>query len=133
MTLRDAVKGDKVRGETRNAVIIGTMLGIEDHGILTCYVYLDYGDSGHQGFGGYSLDGPRKDGNGKHLGRFGSAFGMEFIRRLLDTLGVETWEKLKGTPCRVVAEYSKVHAIGHFTKNKWFDPAELAKEYPDAD
>ena len=41
--------------EIKNAIITGTYLGIEDHGILTFWLYLDYGGSG-QGFGGYQLD-----------------------------------------------------------------------------
>ena len=42
--------------ETKNATIKSTMLGYyEDHGILTA-LYLDYGDSSVQGFGGYGLD-----------------------------------------------------------------------------
>ena len=40
--------------EIKNAIITGTYLGIEDHGILTFWLYLDYGGSG-QGFGGYQL------------------------------------------------------------------------------
>ena len=32
--------------EIKNAKIESTMLGTEDHGIMTCYLYLDYGDKG---------------------------------------------------------------------------------------
>ena len=42
----------KPQGEIRNAVIQSTMLGYEDHGILTCFLHLDYSGAG-QGFGGY--------------------------------------------------------------------------------
>ena len=40
--------------EIRNAIIKSTMLGTKDHGIMTCYLYLDYGGEG-QAFGGSSL------------------------------------------------------------------------------
>lgn len=107
--------------ETKNAVITGTMLGIEDHGIMSCMVFLDYGGGG-QAFGGYSLDTPIKDAAGKFLRREGTAYGMEFIARVLRATGAESWEKLKGTHVRVRADYGKVHAIGHIIKDQWFDP-----------
>jgi hypothetical protein len=104
--------------EIKNAIITGTILGKEDHGIFsTVYLYLDYGSSG-QGFCGYSLNTP----NGEEDTHIGTAWGMEFILRIMDVLEVTSWEKLPGTHCRVKAEHSKVHAIGHILKNKWFDP-----------
>lgn len=103
--------------ETKNAVIESTMLGIEDHGILTCFLYLNYGGSS-QGFGGYSFDEYDK---GKDK-RVGVAWGMEFIRNVLETLEVESWEDLTGERCRVVSDSGKVYRIGHFLKDQWFDP-----------
>ncbi len=114
--------------ETKNAKITDTMLGIEDHGILSCMLYLSYGDHGGQGFGGYALDTPYKDKNGNHLGRKGTDFGMEFINQILKTLNVEKWERLPGTACRVKAEFNKVHSIGHFLDDKWFTPEEFFNE-----
>lgn len=114
--------------ETKNAIIRGTMLGPEDHGILTCSLTLDYGDS-CQGFGGYSFD----NYDEARKVRIGSAWGMEFINRLLQTLRVSSWEKLPGTHCRVRAEFTGVHAIGHIIENRWFDPkADLAFLKPEA-
>ncbi len=40
--------------EIKNAKIEKTTLGFEDHGIMTLFIYLDYGGSG-QGFGGYGF------------------------------------------------------------------------------
>lgn len=106
--------------EEKNAKITGTMLGIEDHGILSAMLYLDYGGAG-QGFGGYAMDtwdeGFRR--------RVGAAFGAEFILRVLHTVGVERWEHLKGQHVRVRADHSKVYAIGHIIEDRWFNPREI--------
>src|SRR5438045_1865374 len=77
------------------AKITGAFLGWEDHGILTCTLTLDYGGSG-QGTPGYGLDEPRQDAAGKHIGRFGTAFGMEFVARLMRACGVNQWDAIKG-------------------------------------
>lgn len=92
--------------EIRNAKISGTMLGFEDHGIMTAMINTMSRSLG-QGFGGYCL---------------GGKWGMEFIKAVLKTLDVEKWEQLKGTHCRVDADYSKIYRIGHIIDNKWFDP-----------
>ena len=114
--------------ETKNANITRTMLGIEDHGIMSYSLTLDYGGSG-QSFGGYCLDTPVKDDDGKFLGRKGVAYGADTILKILETLEVSTWEKLPGTKCRVVATHTGVKKIGHLLKDKWFDPAALAEEH----
>src|SRR3990167_10576868 len=98
-----------------NAKINGTMLGIEDHGIMTASVELDYGGSG-QGFGGCALDEPIKDASGKFLRRQGTAYGCEFIKRILWVVGVERWEALIGKHVRVKREDGwggMAFAIGH--------------------
>lgn len=81
-----------------------TMLGVEDHGILTCFVHMDMGGSG-QGAGGYSLDGNIKHtifrgkydaGEGADWGRVGLSYGMEFVRRMILAFGVDNWEDIPG-------------------------------------
>lgn len=99
--------------EIRNAKIVGTMLGFEDHGIMTCMIDTRSGSLG-QGFGGYCL---------------GGKWGIEFIKALLKTLDVETWEQLKGTHCRLEADNGKIYRIGHIIENKWFDPKKDLKEF----
>src|SRR4051812_19355959 len=96
------------------------MLGVEDRGILTCWLNLDFGGSG-QGFGGYALDqwDEEKDA------RLGTAYGMEFIRRLMNVVGVEKWEDLVGKHVRAETDWSRVHRIGHITRDKWFNPSDL--------
>ncbi len=90
----------------RNATISGTFLGREDHNIPTAMIYVADGGGGEQGFGGYSL---------RHY--------PTFVQDVLDTLGVEKWEALKGVNCRVRANNTKITAIGHIVKDRWFTPA----------
>ncbi len=110
--------------EIKNAKITGTTLGVEDHGILTCFLHLEY-DGGGQGFGGYAFDAP--DRTLGRSGRVGVAWGMEFIRRILDVVGVRNWEDLKGKHIRVRANSCKVSSIGNIIKDKWFSPEEDLK------
>lgn len=112
--------------EMKNAKIVSTMLGREDHGIMTAFIHLDYGGSG-QGFGGYGFDNPKTPGDYK-AGRIGTVYGCEFIRRVLEVVGVEKWEDLPGKYVRVVADWGHVHRIGHITDDKWFDPKALSDE-----
>ena len=113
--------------ETKNAIIESTTLGYADHDVLSFWLMLDYGGTG-QGFGGFALDGPGKNGH-----RVGCAFGLEAIMGVLTTLGVDTWEKLPGTPLRVRGDLglgsSKIDAIGHLLKDQWLDLSELAARH----
>lgn len=104
----------------KNAVITNVMLGYEDHGILTLTVGLDYGGS-CQHFGGYALD----QWNESLKRRVGTAYGTEWIIRLLKTLEVESLQTLVGKSVRVEANHCHVAKIGHFLKDQWFDPSEL--------
>lgn len=105
--------------ETDNATIEGVDLFIEDHGVLTFYISLDYGNSSHQGFGGYYLATEDKS----------SAFAGRILFDILHTLEVDHWDDLKGKVVRAKHEHSKVHAIGHPTKNKWVDVQKIADKY----
>lgn len=113
--------------EFKNALITGTALGNEDHGIFTASLVLEY-ESGCQCFGGYAMD-EHNGVRGAGSRRRGTAYGMEFILRILDTVGADSWEKLKGKCIRVKATQSKVIAIGHITKDKWFNPEEDLKGF----
>jgi len=112
--------------EIVNAKINWTMLGLEDHEIMTFIVDLDFGGSG-QGFGGYALD----DYDKKKDKRIGSAYGMESIMRLLDVVGVSKWEELKGKNVRVKREggwNGRLAAIGNILEDKWLNMKELYDE-----
>ncbi len=98
--------------EIRNARIESTMLGFEDHGMITAFVQLKW-DGGSQAFGGYNLKHP--------------AYGAAYIEGVLRAVGVDSWEKLKGAYCRVDAEHVRCHRIGHIVEDRWFDPRKLAE------
>lgn len=99
--------------QIQNGKIDSTMLGYEDHGILSFNIHLDYGGS-VQGFGGIVL-------------------GKENIITLfkgMQRIGFESWESLKGTLVRVEREdgyAGKIIGIGHIIENKWFYIGEIMK------
>ena len=78
------------------AKITSTHLGWEDHGILTVMLTVEYGGGACQGIGGYALDMPVRNDSGKFEGRYGTAYGMEFIARVMRAAGVRKWEDLRG-------------------------------------
>ena len=113
-----------------NAKIIKTMLGYEDHGIMTCYLTLEQQSSG-QGFGGYGLDSaPKKDKNGNRSGdRQPSIYCGFWVQRILNTVGVSKWEDLKNKFVRVDGErFGSIKGIGHITEDRWFYPEKEIKE-----
>ena len=76
----------------RIAKIESTDLAFHNGSILTAYLHVSYGDGLAQGIGGYGLD--RYDTAKKD--RIGTAYGCEFIRRVMQACGVERWEDLPG-------------------------------------
>jgi hypothetical protein len=106
--------------EIKNARVQKTMLGIEDHGILTAFLYLDFGHAS-QGFGGYSFD--QREPKTERV--IGSRFGAEFIRRVLE------WERLPGTYCRTQGNHTHLEAIGHPLREVWYFPERHGKEIVD--
>ncbi len=109
--------------EIKNAIINSTKLGTGDRGFLDAWLYLDYGDSGGQGFGGFVLQVPKSFDHWKLEGVAG-----HFIMRVLEIAGVEYWDQLKGKTIRVKANHSSINAIGHIVKDDWFSPSEDFKK-----
>lgn len=112
--------------EIKNAIIKSTQLGPEDHGIFTAWILVE-GPGWGCGFGGYSFQ-----SYDKALDRpVGSGFGVEFIRSVLDTVGVGRWEKLVGTAVRVESEGpgGRILRIGHLLEDRWFDPRVAAEAF----
>jgi hypothetical protein len=77
------------------AKIRRAFFGIEDHGLLACYLDFDFGGSG-QGTGGQCLDEPIHDEDGKFVRREGTAYGMQFLAAVMRAAGVESWDKVQG-------------------------------------
>jgi hypothetical protein len=103
-----------------NAVIESVALSDSEHGGLTAWVFLDYGDGGHQGFGGYAL---YLDKDCTHHTMLSVA--GHFIWRCMEVGGVKEWSKLPGRTVRARLEdgwNGSILAIGHIVKNDWFDP-----------
>lgn len=92
-----------------NAVINKAHLGLEDHGIMTAYLDINYGGS-FQGFGGWDLRRP-------------AALGT-FVMGVLKVVDVPSWDRLVGKPIRVKVENGLVKKIGHYLHDRWFDPRE---------
>ena len=104
-----------------NALITNVDLSMADHGCLTLSMTLDGGGWGVV-YGGYCL------GKG-YLGADddffdGSAAGMEYLMRIMDTVGVDRFQDLKGKYVRVATKGwgGQVKIIGNILKDKWFDP-----------
>lgn len=91
-----------------NAKIASTSLGFDHH--YSFWIHINYGSSAAQSFGGYQL---------------GGEFTDYVIRNILETVGVDQWEELKGTPIRVEQDNGGIYRIGHFLEDKWFDPKEF--------
>ena len=103
--------------ETKNAVIEKATITNDDHGVLSAWLFLDYGGSG-QGFGGYALYLPKDFTHSKHQPNFAG----HFIWRVMEIAGVSKWEQLAGRTIRVLADFGGIQAIGHIVKDDWFYP-----------
>ena len=108
--------------EILNARITKTELG-EDHGCLTAHIVVE-GDAWGCGYGGYVLDRWCAE-----PGKYESRDGYGAIIELMKTVGVESWEELKGKYVRVKLDGSlgRVVAVGNLLKDQWFS----FKEYFD--
>lgn len=115
----------------RNAVIESARIDIDDHGCLTAWLMLNYGDSG-QGFGGFALYLPKDYAH--HGDTMRVNYAGHFIWRCLEIAGVTEWRNIVGKTIRVRHSMTAVKAIGHIVKDDWFDPgadfAALGTEAP---
>jgi len=108
-----------------NAKITSASLKIE-HGCLSLWLMMEF-NGGGQGFGGYALDEPLKDINGKFIRRQGTAYGTEWILRIMNLFEVYDFSKLVGQSCRIEKDSHSgpIKRVGHFLKDKWFDPEDI--------
>jgi hypothetical protein len=91
------------------ARIASTHLGPEDHGIWTFFLHVEWPGAG-VGIGGFGLD--TYDGER----RIGTAYGMDMLMRVLETVGVARWEDIPGRNVIVLFEknggYAGQRAVG---------------------
>lgn len=101
-----------------NARIRATMLGYEDHGILTGGITVE-GSGWGVTLGGFRLDSPPDNTPNVACGKF--------IKSVLRTVGVEKWEDLPGKFIRVetAGAGSTVTKFGHLIEDKWCDLREV--------
>ena len=104
--------------DIQNAIIEGTVIDIGDRGMLTVWLYLDYGGCS-QGFGGYALYLPESWTHHEMNSPAG-----HFLFRCMQIADVGKWSEMKGKTIRVKAEHSGVKAIGHIVKDDWFNPSD---------
>lgn len=94
---------------------------------MTFFLNLEWEDGMCGGFGGYALD--------QHVGRDQPRVagpGYQAIRCILETLGVDSWEKLPGTLCRIEERGSGIGRIGHIMEDRWFNLAVYMEDHRDA-
>ena len=104
--------------DIKNATITSIDLSMADHGVLTLSM-------GLKGDGWGCVYGCRVPGNG-YVGaeKFeGNEKGIEYIMRLMDTVGVSYFNEMKDKCVRVATKGwgSRVSIIGNIIKEKWFD------------
>lgn len=96
------------------ATISRTTLGEEDHGILTTYLMTEWSGGG-QGFGGYALDEYDKE----LKKRIPTAYGLDFIVKVMWAVGVREWESLKGQKVIILHDaedrYGSIKGLAHIT------------------
>ncbi len=107
--------------EVKNAIITCASIRVDRGFILTAYLHLDYGAAG-QSFGGYVLGGIGGEGIKAADHAAQPNICGHFIARVLDIVGVDNWDDLKGKTVRVRGTYGRVESIGHIVKDKWFSP-----------
>ena len=109
-----------------NARIESTMLGYESHGVMTFFLYLKR-ENVHQGFGGYGLDMYDQEQKKRVSHKI---FGYT-VSRILEVVGVDSWEKLNGKYIRMELDSNswgaRVIGIGNILKDIWFYPEEEYK------
>ena len=109
--------------EKKNAKIIDTFLGYEDHRILTFQIKIEF-DHCCCGVGNYQL--AHTDGKKRYC----YAVGLSAIAQILDVVGVDSWEDLKGEYIRVVDEGNRLapKIIGNLMEDKWVNLEKVFSE-----
>lgn len=111
-----------------NAQIKATRFGFEAHSCLTFEIDFEH-QRGYQSIGSYCIGhGSLFYNEEKHI--TGSKKGTEAMARIMWAVGVESWENLKGSYCRVKFDEETEHliSIGHIVNDNWFNLDECMKK-----
>lgn len=112
-----------------NAKITNVTLGRHPHyRIMEMSVSIEYSGGG-QSIGGYCLDSYNKETDRRE----GTAYGLDFIIRMLETVGVDSIDDMLGKSVRIRHEGwgGKALEIGNYLNDEWFnlnDHADLWKD-----
>lgn len=106
--------------ELLNAKITNVSLSMKDHGCLTLSIALQGAGRGVV-YGGYCLGKGYLGADDDYFN--GSAKGMEAIMRIMDVVGVEALEDMKGKYVRIAIKgwSNSVKIIGNVVSDQWFD------------
>ena len=112
--------------ETLNARIKDTKLGFIGNDILTFDLVLDIQGGGAVVVGGWAM--AEYDKNKQKI--VGTAYGTSVIMRILQVVGVDTWEQLKGKYIRIKDCHldDRVTAIGNLMEEEWINFDTFGKE-----
>ena len=119
--------------EIKNYRIISTHLGHTADGIFTFWLRLRGADGVYVSVGGYALDSPDTLSTGTLTKRILTVKGATLIAKILDTVGVATWEELHGQYIRVEDNGlgSYVTKFGNLIEDKWIDLDDYFKGDPE--
>lgn len=111
--------------EIANCEINSADLTMADHGILDMDLVLE-GNGFGVIFGGYVLG--HGYVNAKEFK--GSEAGLEYIMRVMDTVGVDRFSRLKHRHVRIASKGwgDRVKIIGNIIDDKWFDAESFFKD-----
>ena len=106
--------------ELLNAEVTNVSLNMKDHGCLTLSITLKGAGWGVV-YGGYCLGKGYLGADDDYFN--GSAKDMEAIMRIMDVIGVEALEDMKGKYVRIASKGlgSSVKIISNIISDKWFD------------
>lgn len=114
-------------GKITNMKITNVSLTMADHGCLTFWITVEGAGTGCN-IGGYCIGHGylgSKEFSDDHGG------GLVAMMKIMDVVGVERWEDLKGKYCRVEDNGlgSPITKIGNIINNNWFDLKEYFENF----
>lgn len=108
----------------KNAQVTNVSLTMVDHGVQSFWLTLE-GDGWECGYGGYCIG---KGYLGADEFTVEKGDGLEAMMRIMDVVGVDTWEDIRGKYVRVMLEHEwggGIDTIGNLIKDKWFNIREF--------